>query len=77
MNAGHNHQDVLKVDYINLLISVGKTQEALEYTKDFLKSLHNSMTRHFCSQCGYNSDEIFWRCPQCRQWETIQFRWKV
>ncbi len=73
----HGHSDVLKVEYIKILIEVGKTDEALQHTKTLLNNLHSSLTRHYCSQCGYNSDEIFWRCPQCHNWETIQFRWKV
>ena len=73
----HGHSDVLKVEYIKLLIEVGKVDEALHQTKGLLNNLHSSLTRHYCSQCGYNSDEIFWRCPQCHNWETIQFRWKV
>lgn len=73
----HGQSDVLKVEYIKILIEVGKTDEALQHTKTLLNNLHSSLTRHFCSQCGYNSDEIFWRCPQCHNWETIQFRWKV
>ena len=73
----HGQSDVLKVEYIKILIEVGKVDEALQHTKTLLNNLHNSLTRHYCSQCGYNSDEIFWRCPQCHNWETIQFRWKV
>jgi len=69
--------DVLKIEYIKILIEIGKSDEALSHTKTLLNNLHSSLTRHFCSQCGYNSDEIFWRCPQCHSWETIQFRWKV
>ncbi|MBY0516864.1 MAG: hypothetical protein K2P81_08155 [Bacteriovoracaceae bacterium] len=73
----HGQSDVLKMEYIKLLIDVGRGPEALEQTQQLLKTLHSSLTRHYCSQCGYNSDEIFWRCPQCHTWETIQFRWKV
>lgn len=73
----HGQSDVLRVEYIKLLIEVGKTDEALVHTKGLLNNLHSSLTRHFCAQCGYNSDDIFWRCPQCHNWETIQFRWKV
>ncbi len=73
----HGQSDVLKVEYIKILIEVGKVEEALAQTKTLLNNLHSSLSRHYCSQCGYNSDEIFWRCPQCHEWETIQFRWKV
>lgn len=71
------HSDVLKVEYIKILIDTGRSEEALVHTRSLLKNLHSSLSRHYCSQCGYNSDEIFWRCPQCHNWETIQFRWKV
>lgn len=73
----NGQSDVLKVEYIKILIEVNKVEEALTQTKGLLNNLHSSLTRHYCSQCGYNSDEIFWRCPQCHNWETIQFRWKV
>jgi len=74
----NNHQsDVLRVEYVKVLIDLGKQEEALQQTKLLLNNLHSTLTRHFCSQCGYNSDDIFWRCPQCHSWETIQFRWKV
>lgn len=69
--------DVLKIEYIKILIELEKVDEALVHTKSLLNNLHSSLTRHYCSQCGYNSDDIFWRCPQCHNWETIQFRWKV
>ena len=68
---------VLKTEYIKLLIELGKTEEAVIQTQELLENLNQSYTRHFCQQCGYNSDNIFWRCPQCKEWETIQFRWKV
>ena len=77
MTKHPEQSDVLKVEYIKLLIETGNTQLALDETKGFLKNLNKSLTKHFCSQCGYNSDDIFWRCPQCHNWETIQFRWKV
>ncbi len=69
--------EVMKTEYLKLLIELKRTDEALEQTKDLLENLHQSLTKHFCKTCGYNSDDIFWRCPQCHEWETIQFRWKV
>lgn len=69
--------EVMKAEYIKLLIDLELYEEAVENTKALLENLHQSLTKHFCSQCGYNSDSIFWRCPQCHEWETIKFRWKV
>ena len=72
-----NHSDVLKIEYIKLLIQLGMNDDAMKEVMGFLENIHESLSRHFCSQCGYESDNIFWRCPQCHEWETIQFRWKV
>ncbi len=69
--------DALKIEYIKLLIALNKADEAIKETQSFLSNINESLTRHYCSQCGFNSDEIFWRCPQCHEWETIQFRMKV
>lgn len=77
MKTHERHSDVLSIEHVKLLIDVGNKDEALKETQNLLGNLHNSLTRHYCSQCGFNSDEIFWRCPQCHKWETIQFRWKV
>jgi lipopolysaccharide biosynthesis regulator YciM len=69
--------EVMKVEYVKLLIELGKKDDALVQVKGLLENIHQTLTKHFCSQCGYNSDNLFWRCPQCHEWETIQFRWKV
>ena len=77
MKSGNKYSEALNVEYINLLIDLKKSEEALDSTKKLIANMHSSLAKHFCYACGYNSDEIFWRCPQCHQWETIQFRWKV
>lgn len=73
----NSSSEVMRAEYIKLLIDVGKDSEAIEEMKGLLQNLHQSLTKHYCRACGYNSDNIFWRCPQCHAWETIQFRWKV
>lgn len=69
--------EVIRGEYIKLLIKLNKSDEIVSQIENLLENVHQSLTKHYCSNCGYNSDEIFWRCPQCHEWETIQFRWKV
>ena len=69
--------EILKIEYIKLLVRLGKKEEALEVTGDLVEGLQRSSTRHYCTNCGYNSDDVFWRCPQCFEWETINFRLKI
>jgi lipopolysaccharide assembly protein B len=71
------HSQVVKTEYVKLLIETGKKDQACEQVVGLLDSMQSSLTRYFCKQCGYNSDNLFWRCPQCREWETIHFRWKL
>jgi lipopolysaccharide biosynthesis regulator YciM len=77
MSHNKTSSEVMKVEYVKLLIELGKKDDALVQVKGLLENIHQTLTKHFCSQCGYNSDNLFWRCPQCHEWETIQFRWKV
>jgi len=77
MKRNSENSEALKIEYIKLSISLGKKDDALRETSNLLENFHKSLTKHFCHQCGYNSDSIFWRCPQCHDWETIQFTWKV
>jgi len=77
METNPSQSDILQVEFVKLLIEVGREEDALAQTKKLLNSLHNTLARHYCSHCGFNSDQIFWRCQQCHNWETIQFRWKV
>jgi len=77
MEKHPNEHELMRSEYVKLLIDVGNEKVALAETKKLLEQLNNSLTRHYCSHCGFNSDEIFWRCPQCHNWETIQFRWKI
>ena len=77
MTHNKTSSEVMKVEYVKLLIELGKKDDALAEVKGLLENIHQTLTKHFCSQCGYNSDNLFWRCPQCHEWETIQFRWKV
>ena len=77
MESHPNASDVVKTEYIKILIQLGKREEVVDQVDALLENLHQSLTKHYCENCGYNSDEIFWRCPQCHEWETIQFRWKV
>lgn len=77
MELNKNSSDMMKTEYLKLLIELDKKDEVVVQTKKLLENLNQSLTKHYCKQCGYNSDNIFWRCPQCHEWETIQFRWKV
>lgn len=53
------------------LVEQGRESEAVAvYQELFDKSLLPE--NYFqCCECGYDSRELLWRCPQCRSWDTI------
>ena len=69
--------ETLKIEYIKTLIDLDRKDEAIVQTRNLIENINKSLAKHYCRHCNYGSDEIFWRCPQCHSWETIQFRWKV
>lgn len=77
MKQNKNPSEAMRIEHIKLLIELNKKDEVLVEAKSLLENLHQTLTKHYCRNCGFNSDDIFWRCPQCHEWETIQFRWKV
>lgn len=46
---------------------------AKEYA-EVIDILHDSRERYGCSRCGLRSQELSWRCPQCRSWDTFSFQ---
>ena len=59
MNNEVKPNEAMKAEYITLLIELGKKDEALGEVKGLLANLHQSLTKHYCKSCGYNSDDIF------------------
>lgn len=35
-----------------------------------LDQLAQQQPRYRCSQCGFSGQELHWRCPSCRHWDT-------
>jgi lipopolysaccharide biosynthesis regulator YciM len=54
-----------------LLLALGRDAEALEAYKDFLQHLMVPEATFQCGQCGFESKDLMWRCPQCFSWDTM------
>lgn len=39
---------------------------------DALTHLLNHQSHYCCSQCGLNTKTLYWQCPQCRHWNSVQ-----
>ena len=54
-----------------ILISHGKEKEIVADYVEILSLLNMPYLRFQCSQCGFEPDDLQWRCPQCNMWDTI------
>lgn len=43
----------------------------MQHLKDILDQLGRGEDHYFCKQCGLETDQHHWRCPSCKQWETM------
>lgn len=48
-------------------------EEALEAYRDLIAHLNVPYQRFQCSHCGFNPSDLQWQCPQCKQWDTMDF----
>ena len=72
-----DQENVLRIEYLKILLKLDKKDEVFNEAEKLVTNLNHSVSRYFCKKCGHESDAVFWRCPQCHEWETIDFRWKV
>ena len=48
---------------------LGETWDTLSI---FLKTLQDKKIEYICSRCGYDSHNIQWLCPSCRNWASMK-----
>lgn len=57
-----------------LLISMGRTEEALEAYREMLNKISGREASFQCESCGFESNALRWRCPQCLNWDTVSLK---
>lgn len=55
-----------------ILLSHGREKDALTEYGEFVEHLNVPYLKFQCSQCGFQSNELQWQCPQCKKWDTIR-----
>lgn len=48
-----------------------KRDEALAVYREFALNLNTPYLTFQCAKCGFQPIDLQWRCPQCRNWDTI------
>ncbi len=57
---------------ILLLAKQNLWQEALETAQRRLDQLLSVQPAFQCARCGFKSQDIYWKCPQCHHWDTME-----
>jgi len=56
-----------------IFLSQGMKENALAAFKEMIPLLNAPYLKFQCSNCGFRPSDLCWKCPQCRQWDTIEF----
>jgi lipopolysaccharide biosynthesis regulator YciM len=56
-----------------ILLANGMNDQALQSYQDLIPHLDVPYLKFQCRNCGFRPAELQWQCPQCRQWDTIDF----
>ena len=54
-----------------ILIASGKTDELIREYQNLLNILDMPEKRFRCQRCGFELENVEWKCPQCLKWDTI------
>lgn len=47
-------------------------QNQLVLIRDMVDKLFNATPDYRCEHCGFSGNQLHWRCPGCRHWETVK-----
>jgi lipopolysaccharide biosynthesis regulator YciM len=56
-----------------ILLTHGMSDLALQAYKDLISHLDVPYLKFQCSNCGFRPADLLWQCPQCRQWDSVDF----
>lgn len=68
-HPGHPELTRLLMGYLSRLDQWGDAEEAAESCLDHMTSRQKAFQ---CGKCGFTSRDIYWRCPQCHGWDTLE-----
>jgi lipopolysaccharide biosynthesis regulator YciM len=56
-----------------ILLSQGMEERALDAYRDLILYLNVPFLKFQCTNCGFRPTELYWQCPQCKKWDTVNF----
>ncbi|MGA1871154.1 MAG: tetratricopeptide repeat protein [bacterium] len=57
-----------------ILIKEDREKEIIEEYKLLLNRIERKKQIYVCNKCGYKNNDIIWKCPQCKEWDTFTLK---
>jgi lipopolysaccharide biosynthesis regulator YciM len=57
-----------------ILVEQGQTDQALAAYRELLAQIDGEWATYQCSECGFVSHQLTWKCPRCHAWDTMSPR---
>jgi len=57
---------------LNALSLLGKGDGSIQIMRESLDYVSDRGVKYVCTRCGFISSSCFWRCPQCKNWDTVK-----
>lgn len=58
----------------HIIIETKDHDKALEQYSEIIDIMTPTETNFQCMRCGYEAQELVWKCPRCRAWDTITLK---
>lgn len=74
-NQMRHHVSLKGVDHLIELYmqqSRGEERAHLLTLRHLTQQLLSGRPEHQCTECGFQSKQMFWQCPKCRHWGTVR-----
>lgn len=65
-------RELLRLVDLHVNHAHGSTRTQLAVLQDVLQKLVARLPVYRCQRCGFHGRQLHWRCPGCRQWNTVR-----
>ena len=62
----------IKLLLVRLQSKLGNDDKAAEIASELASQLLTDRNRFFCDNCGFNTKDYFWHCPDCKSWNSAK-----
>lgn len=65
-------RELLRLVELHVQHAQGSTRESLSLLQDVLHRLVARLPRYRCRRCGFQGQQLHWRCPSCKVWNSVR-----